>query len=296
MSTITKNMFASIKDALTKEGSSNKTADILRTTPGNSYEVRLLPNMEDPSKTFYHYYSHGWTSFSTGQYVTAVSPTTWGDRDPIAEHRLRVFRSGTPEEKSKSEAIYRSEKWLVNVYVVNDPNDPENNDTVKILRFGKQLHKIIMEAITGEDSDQYGERVFDLSENGATFRVRCDKQGDFPTYVSSKFLIPGEIPGMTDKRIKEVYDSCFGLDDTFRVKSYDELKQMLDEHFHCVDPNDVVSTESVQSKSTSDPDLDEEVPMDFDTKSTATEESGDDTEDPLEDDKVKALLAGLDDD
>ena len=103
MSTFTKSMFDSIKDALTKEGTSNKTADILRTTPGNSYEVRLLPNIEDPSKSFYHYYSHGWTSFSTGQYVTAVSPTTWGDRDPIAEHRLKVYRTGTPEEKKKSE-------------------------------------------------------------------------------------------------------------------------------------------------------------------------------------------------
>jgi hypothetical protein len=51
MSTFTKSMFASIKDALTKEGSNNKTADILRTKPGNSYEVRLLPNIEDPSKT-----------------------------------------------------------------------------------------------------------------------------------------------------------------------------------------------------------------------------------------------------
>ena len=212
MSTFTKSMFDSIKDALTKEGSSNKTADILRTTPGNSYEVRLLPNIEDPSKSFYHYYSHGWTSFSTGQYVTAVSPTTWGERDPIAEHRFKVFRTGTPEEKKKSEAIFRREQWLVNVYVINDPSDPENNDTVKILRYGKQLHKIIMEAVQGEDSDQFGDRIFDLSERGSTFRIRCDKQGDFPTYVSSKFLIPGAVDGMDENRIKEVYDSCHKLE------------------------------------------------------------------------------------
>lgn len=300
MSNITKNMFASIKDALTKEGASNKTADILRTKPGNSYEVRLLPNVEEPSKTFYHFYSHGWTSFSTGQFVTAISPTTWGDRDPIAEYRMRVFRSGTQEEKAKSEAIYRSEKWLVNAYVVNDPSDPENNDTVKILRFGKQLHKIIMEGISGEDSDQLGERIFDLSENGCTFRVRCDKQGDFPTYVSSKFLMPSEVPGLTDNRIKEVYDNCFKLEETFRSKTYDELKQMLDEHYHCVDPGSEQSLtantppaddNARKQEAVKDAELDEEVPMDFpSSKSTAPE-----TDDPLEDDKVKELLAGLDD-
>ena len=286
-------MFASIKDALTKEGSSNKTADILRTKPGNSYEIRLLPNVEDPSKTFYHYFSHGWTSYSTGQYVTAVSPTTWGDRDPIAEYRLKVFRGGAPEEKAKSDAIYRRENWLVNAYVINDPDDPENNDTVKILRFGKQLHKIIMEGISGEDADQFGEKIFDLSDNGCTFRVRCDKQGDYPTYVSSKFLVPGGIPGMSESRIKEVYDSTHKLDETFRVKTFDELKLMLDEHFHCIDPStsEPEQSASVTTSEQSDPELDEEVPMDFDKKVESTESESD----PLEDEKVKQLLAGLDD-
>jgi hypothetical protein len=293
MSTFTKSMFASIKDALTKEGSSNKTADIMRTKPGNSYEVRLLPNVEDPSKTFYHYFSHGWTSFSTGQYVSALSPMTWGDRDPISEYRLKVYRGGSQEEKAKSDSIFRRENWLVNAYVVNDPDDPENNDTVKILRFGKQLHKIIMEGITGEDSDQFGEKIFDLSSSGCTFRVRCEKQGDYPTYVSSKFLMPAEIPGMTDSRIKDVYDSCHTLDDTFRSKTYEELKQMLDEHFHCKDPSAVEEVVPVAMPSSvkEDTDLEDDVPMDFGDKSSKT--SNDD--DPLEDDKVKELLAGLDD-
>lgn len=300
MSTFTKSMFASIKDALTKEGSSNKTADILRTKPGNSYEVRLLPNLEDPSKTFYHYFSHGWTSFSTGQYVSALSPTTWGDRDPIAEYRLKVFRSGSAEEKAKSDSIFRRENWLVNAYVINDPDDPENNDTVKILRFGKQLHKIIMEGITGEDSDQFGEKIFDLSEAGCTFRVRCDKQGDYPTYVSSKFLIPGAIPGMTETRAKEVYESGHKLDETFRSKTYEELKLMLDEHFHCIDPAAETPAPApvaaapvvTESSKTTDFDLDEDVPMDFDKQESSSQQEADDV---LEDDKVQQLLAGLDD-
>ena len=293
MSTFTKSMFASIKDALTKEGTSNKTADILRTKPGNSYEVRFLPNLTDPSKTFYHYYSHGWTSYSTGQYVTAVSPTTWGERDPIAEHRMKIYKSGTPEEKAKSEAIYRRENWLVNAYIVNDPVDPENNDTVKIVRYGKQLHKIIMEAIDGEDASQFGEKIFDLSSAGCTFRIRCEKQGDFPTYVSSKFLMPSEIPGLDEDRIKEIYSSGHNLEEVFRVKTYDELKLMLDEHFHCIDPSISESTESAPSINPTShvSDLDEDVPMDYSSK-TDSDTSDDD---PLEDDKVKQLLAGLDD-
>jgi hypothetical protein len=147
-----------------------------------------------------------------------------------------------------------------------------------------------MEGISGEDADQFGERIFDLSEKGCTFRVRCEKQGDYPTYVSSKFLVPAAIPGLDENRIKEIYDGGYKLDEVFRVKTYDELKAMLDEHLHCIEPGSQETlSETVVQK---DPELDEDVPMDFDTK---TETTTSDTDEELEDDKVQELLAGLDD-
>ncbi|MAF35899.1 hypothetical protein CL622_02155 [archaeon] len=289
-------MFDSIKDALNKSNTANKTADILRTKPGNSYEVRLLPNVEDPAKTFYHYYSHAWESFSTGQYITALSPTTWGERDPIAEMRFQAQRTGTDQEKAKATAVVRREQWLVNVYVVNDPTDPENNDTVKILRFGRQLHKIIMDAIEGEDADQFGPRIFDLGKEGSSFRIRCDKQGDFPTYVSSKFLMPAAIDGVDDKRSKEVYSTSHELETVFKARTYDELNKMLQEHYYCnngpVQEVSPPSSDYGRKEAVTTDDDDDEVPMTFDKK----EESSSSEDDPLEDDKIKELLAGLDDD
>ena len=60
MSTFTNSMFESIKGALTKnnESSSSKAKDYLRCEVGNTYIVRLLPNVKDPTKTFFHYYSY----------------------------------------------------------------------------------------------------------------------------------------------------------------------------------------------------------------------------------------------
>jgi len=48
-------MFESIKSALTKEtaSTSNKQKDFLRTEVGNTYTVRLLPNIKDPTKLFF---------------------------------------------------------------------------------------------------------------------------------------------------------------------------------------------------------------------------------------------------
>jgi hypothetical protein len=235
MSVFNTSMFQSIKAALAKnerDGGNALYNEILRTTPGNTYTLRLLPNTTDPKNTFFEHYNHGWTSFATGQYVQALSPMTFGERDPIAEERYRVLRTGSTEEKEKMAAIRRAQKYLVNVYVIDDPTTPENNGKVKILRYGKQVHKIIMEAIEGEDSEEYGERIFDLSERGASFKLKCETQGEYPTYVSSRFAAAGKVK-LSEEGQEKIYNGTFDLTKVFTLKSYDELKQMLDEHYYC---------------------------------------------------------------
>ena len=235
MSTFNTSMFQSIKDALVKtEGeSSNSTFnEIMKTSPGHTYTVRLLPFAKDPKNTFFHYYNHGWPSFATGQYVQALSPMTFGDRDPIAEERFKILRSGSEDDKEKVKVIKRIEKYLVNVYVVDDSQNPDNNGKVKILRYGKQLHKIIMEAIEGEDAEEFGPRIFDLGSTGVNFKIKCENQGEFPTYVSSRFTSAGKLSLSEDEQ-KKIYDNTFDLTKVFTLKSYDELKQMLDEHYYC---------------------------------------------------------------
>lgn len=298
MSTFTTSMFASIKDALQKDNKpANAVSDILRLTKGNSYVVRLVPNVANPEKTFFHFYSHGWESFATGQYISAVSPQTFGERDPIAEFRYKVNRTGNEDEKNKARSIIRSEKWLVNAYVVDDPVNPENNGKVKILRYGKQLHNIIMSAIEGEDAQELGPKIFDLTESGCSLRVKVEDQGGYPTYVSSKFLMPGALPGVTDSSRSEIEQSVIELDQVFKIKSYDELQEVLNEHYHCTESTPVVNASSpapvAQSPSPAPVntgiDLNEDV--DMSPSSAATPATGDVD---LDDDKIKELLQGLD--
>ncbi len=283
MSNITSSMFESIKGALAStEEKSSGPADILRTEPGNTYTVRLLPFAKDPSKTFFHYFQHGWSSFSTGQYVSAISPQTFGDRDPIAETRYKLYR-GNDEEKQMASKIIRSEKWLVNVYVVNDPVNPDNNGKVMTLRYGKQLHKVIASAIDGEDASDLGPRIFDLSPNGVNFKVIVEKQGDFPTYVSSKFSFPAEVKGMTDDDHEGIYNKAIELDSVFTIKGYDDLKQMVDEHIYCQDSDAqrsepaVVAAPAAVTTAAPEPVVE--------TKTVATQSDDEDIQD---------LLAGLD--
>lgn len=237
------NMFESIKSALTKqnENTSTKYKDFLRTEVGNTYTVRLLPNAKNPGKTFFHYYNYTWNSLANGQLVSVVSPATWDQRDPIAEERYRIQRNGTEEDKKRSAALNRRENWMVNVYVVNDPVNPDNNGTTKVLRFGRQLHKIIMDAIQGEEAADFGPRIFDLSPKGCSFRIKVEKQGEYPTYVSSKFALPREIEGLTEDSYAKIYDSVNDLESYVTSKSFEEIKEILDTHYLC--KTDVVEAE-----------------------------------------------------
>jgi len=233
-------MFQSIKDALAKnENAGNSTFnEILKTTPGNTYTVRLLPVQNDPKNTFFEYFNHGWVSFMTGQYVQALSPMTFGERDPIAEERYKILRTGSEEEKEKIKAIKRTNKLLVNVYVIDDPSNPENNGKVKILRYGKQVQKIIMEGIEGEDAEEFGPRIFDLGSDGVNLKIKCENQGEFPTYVSSRFTSAGKL-NLSESEQKEIHDKVFDLTKVFTLKSYDELKNMYNEHYLCKADEDV---------------------------------------------------------
>ena len=59
-------MFDALKGVMAEQRSGGNFKDILKTTIGNNYLVRLVPNVNDISKTIYHYICHGWKSLATG--------------------------------------------------------------------------------------------------------------------------------------------------------------------------------------------------------------------------------------
>ena len=145
-----------------------------------------------------------------------------------------------------------------------------------------------MEAMEGEDADEFGEKIFDLSKQGCNFRVKVEEQGGYPTYVSSRFASPSEISGVTDSTIKDVYDQTFDLENVFPVKSYEELQTMLNEHYHGVTEDSGEGDLPKQSTSTS---VEEDDDLNFDDLDTTS--NNDSKSSTIDDDKVKELLDTL---
>lgn len=231
MSKYTSSLFESIKEALNKNTSTESAfKDFLKMEVDKTYIVRLIPNVKNPERTLFHYYNHTWKSNLNNQVVSVLCPNTYGDKCPIDEYRSKIYNSKDQAEIEKIRPIKRNENWMVNVFVIKDPTNPDNQGKVKILRYGKQLAKIIESAIAGDDSDEFGERIFDLSEKGCNLKIKVEKnEGGYATYVGSKFMSPSKLEGA--ENIDELYNSINELDAIFEHKSYDDIKKLFKVHF-----------------------------------------------------------------
>lgn len=231
-------MFNEIKASLSnKKDSSYK--EIMKFEPGKTYVVRLIPNVTDPKSTMYHYYHHSWNSLCTGQFVTTLCPSTYGEQCPIDQYVLKTYNTGSAEDKEKIKPITRKENWFVNAYVISDPTNPENEGKVKAIRYGKELAKIINAAIDGDDADEFGVKIFDVAE-GCSLKIKCESRTGmggsraFVTYSASKFMSPSKLEGVDTKKIDAVYELTHELDKFNKPKTYAELQRMLDQHFFCI--------------------------------------------------------------
>jgi len=312
--TFTKNMFDAIKTSLSNKNSESSFKEIMKFESGKTYLVRLVPNVTEPKNTIFHYYHHSWKSLANGQFVTTLCPTTYGESCPIDSYVLRTYNTGTSEEKSKLKEISRKENWMVNAYVISDPTNPENEGKVKVIRYGKELAKIINNAIDGDDADEFGVKIFDIAD-GCTFKIKCESRSAnfgganrmLTTYTSSKFMSPSKLDGIDQRKIDEIYNSVHDLNKFFKPKTQAELQRMLDQHYFCVsdlesateevDDEDEVSTPPIPQNNKKDEVLDsifEGIKESSDLPEKKTESNSKVSVDEDDTDaKLKELLAGL---
>lgn len=296
-------MFEKIADALkkTERTPSGSFANIIKFPAGHTYTIRLIPDVEGlesgDDKTFFHHYLNQWTSKKDGSFVNAISLKTFGERDPINEVRWKLYKAWKDTEPAKDEKfenpIKEKEAWFVNVYVVDNPADPEMNGSIKILNMGPQLKEIVDDAMTGNRADEFGPAIFDLSKDGCDFKIVAEKQGIYTTYIKSFFTSKSKLD-LSDGEIDEVYAGVHDLTQIYPVKTVEELQALLDEHF---DVDSVTEPEKEERKAIpkKEPakkvakvakveDPEDEIPMEFDTDSLRSDADTD----------VDDLLAELD--
>jgi hypothetical protein len=268
----------------------NSRKEILKLVPMNTYVVRLIPNTEDPSKTFKRYFMHGWLSTADGGYISTGCPTTYDEECPICKEYFKLYNTKNEDSITLAKNLKRKSRLYANVFVVDDPTNPENNNTVKILSYGQQLEDIIENGWSGDDKEEVGARMFMFDENGCNLRIKVEKNaGGFPVYTSSKFLNPSKI----SVTLEDIKDQTHDLDALVKVKSKNELLVMIEEGLYGVTGTDTEDAEpkTEPKKQTAPAKVakvakDDEIPMEYKKPAVSTK-AGDDED-------VDDVLKGLD--
>ena len=165
--------------------------------------IRFVPNPANPRNSLVKKYVH-WLTDASGGGKLVDSPTSIGEKCPIADAFFKLRKSDSAVDRKMSEKLKRREQYYALIKVIKDPQFPENDGTYKIFKFGYK----IKEKIDEELKPAFGEptQVFDLFE-GKNFELIITRQGDYNNYDKSKFSASKSaisIDGKTAEKTKEV--------------------------------------------------------------------------------------------
>lgn len=213
---------------------------------GNGFaEIRFLPAPGEEPCPYVKVYSHGFKG--PGGWYIENSLTTIGKQDYVAEENSRMWNVEDPVEQRQNRAIIRGDakkkipgrkrnlSYFANVYIVNDPANPENNGQVRLFRYGAKIHEKLMEAMQPDPLDPDAKQVnpFDLfgpagdNPGGANFKLKIRKNAEgFRSYDKSVFAEPASLFEDEDE-MEAVWKKAYSLQEIIapdKFKSYDELK------------------------------------------------------------------------
>lgn len=190
-----------------------------------STRIRLLPEPQGEDMPWVKVFKHGFQDPNTGKWYIENCPTTIGKECPVCKSNSEHWKQGE-NGQNIARARKRQLTHFSNILVLSDPANPDNEGTVRLFKYGKQIFDIIQAAITPQFEDETPIQPFDPWE-GADFKFRIIKnQNNQTNYQKSAFGEPSELG--TDEEIEEIWKKEHSLEqfvseDNF--KSYEELEK-----------------------------------------------------------------------
>ena len=220
----------------------------------NGYAViRFLPSSDNEAMPWAKLWNHAFQG-PTGKWFIENSLTTLNQKDPVSEYNSSLWNSGVESDKEIARRQKRKLQYYSNIYVVADPQHPENEGKVFLFRYGKKIFDKLMEALQPQFEDETPVNPFDL-DTGANFKLKIRKVDGYWNYDKSEFDSSSKLDNQ-DKVVESLYSLAeFTAPSNF--KTYDELKSRL---------NDVLTGTQSSSSSAEDVELNDNVETDVEDK------------------------------
>ena len=189
--------------------------------------VRFLPAPDGEDLPWARTWNHGFQG--PGGWYIENSLTTLGQKDPVSEYNSQLWNSGIEANKEIARKQKRRLTYIANVYVIKDPANPQNENTIRLYKFGKKIWDKINDKMNPEFEDESPVNPFDLWE-GANFKIKIRKLDGFSNYDKSEFENPSVL-NEDEAKMEEIWKSEHSLaefTDPKNYKTYAELKEKLD--------------------------------------------------------------------
>ncbi len=211
------------KPTLDKAGNGTATIRFLPSSPQDGEDA--LPWV----KLFRHSFQ------GVGGWYIENCLSTLGKEDPVGKKNSELWNSGVEANKDIARNQKRKKTYISNVYVVNDPGNPENEGKVFKFRYGEKIFEMITLMMNGNSESGKIEDYFDEPCDpfnpfdfwkGANFKMKIKKVDKFSNYDSSRFSRPAPLL-KDDAKLEEIWKQEYSLQellDPKHFKSYEELE------------------------------------------------------------------------
>lgn len=194
---------------------------------GNGHAViRFLPAPEGEDIPWVRIWDHGFQG--PGGWYIENSLTTLGKKDPVSEHNSKLWNSGIESNKDVARKQKRRLSHYANIYVLNDPANPDNNGKIFLFKFGKKIFDKLNDMMNPEFDDETPTNPFDLWA-GANFKLRARQVAGFRNYDKSEFESASAL-SEDDGELEKIWGQEYSLQEFVapkNFKSYDELNARL---------------------------------------------------------------------
>jgi len=222
-----------------KAGMGSATIRFLEPTDNDrKYWVEERGHTPNSAPFYTMHHAHSFKG-KTGKWYINHCPTTVVERDcPICEMNSELVNSwggwdsvdDSHIEKQLVRSRKRREVYHANILIVDDKVNPENNGTVRIFKYGKAIHKMVMDQLVPEFEDEADCDVSDYVY-GRDFKLKIVKaEADGYSNYDKSSWAPVAAIGKTDEAIQKIIDSQFDLSSFIaedKFKPYEQLAKEL---------------------------------------------------------------------
>lgn len=153
---------------------------------------------------------------------------------PICEKRRELYEENSSFGKMASSKLKPQDRYITNVYIVEDSKNPDNEGKVFLFEFGKGLFENLKARFCPDDKDIEEIYPWDVY-SPVDFKLIYEKNGSgenaFPNLDKSTFTNKNFFKNKSDDELVEIVGQAYSLEEFVapeQFKSYEELEKVVD--------------------------------------------------------------------